>query len=281
MSRHDHTAPFPGLEGRHLRRLASGRQATVSLVRLGGHHDPPDIVVKAFRPGAAIDAVIDEEVAALNQLRSLVDGREIEGWTIAVPRVVGVSRRPPRLALTPVPGAGLDTLFRRGWVPPPEFGAALAGICRRYWEHAGRPLGDVNLENFLCDPEPRRLSIVDPGLPDPGFELPHQPRRFYPASRDLGCLLHQVLSTNVSLRLGRSNLADVRLALVRSVIEAAMAGAAPRDAFLAEVIDCAAAHLARVRGGGVVQKAWRVTVRLLAKRALPAQAALLREASCA
>ena len=270
---------FPELIGRRTR-LSHGGQATVSLV--AGHGSQAETVLKEFRSVPGVEAALDEEVAALDRLRSLVHGESIEGWTVSIPAVVAVDRRPPRLALSRVPGAPLDALIRKGWNPPIQVAVAFAEIFGRYWRSSGRPLGDVNLENLLCAPATRELAIVDPGLPNDLFELREATRHFYPASRDLGCLLHQVLSTNVSLHVVRRGDAAMRLAFVREVIGASIAGRDDRDAFLEEIGECAAAHLARVKGGGVLRSAWRLAVRQAAGRALPAQVTLMRKgASCA
>jgi len=209
----------------------------------------------------------------------LVDGATFFDWTIRIPTVVAVSERPPSLALTRVPGAPIDTLIQDGWVPPPELGAALAEVFQRYWQTSGRPLGDVNLTNLMCSPETRQLAIIDPGLPSDVFELCDEDRRFYPASRDLGCLVHQVLSTNVSLHLKRRASVAARLEFVRHLIRICVRAEQDAPGFVAEIGACAAAHLARVSGGGVLQSAWRRAVRGVAQRALAEELVLLRRAA--
>ena len=211
--------PLHELQGENARELSKGGQATVSLVASLNGGD--EIIVKRFRMAPGVDAALQEEVAALERLRLLVGNVQLFGWTICIPTVVAVSKQPPTLALTRVPGAPIDRLLQRGWTPPPELSAALAEVFRQSWRSSGRPLGDVNLSNLMCSPEMRQLAIVDPGLPDEVFELHGERRQFYPASRDLGCLLHQVLSTNVLLGLGRRSSAVARLAFVRQVIRRA------------------------------------------------------------
>ena len=258
------------------RQISEGGQATVSLVSSPDGGD--EIIVKQFRIAPGVDAALKEEVAALERLRNLVDGATFSGWTIHIPAVVAVSERPPSLALTRIPGTPIDTLIQDGWIPPAELGSALAEVFRRYWQSSGRPLGDVNLTNLMCSPETRQLGIIDPGLPSDAFELRGQARRFYPASRDLGCLVHQVLSTNVSLHFKRRTGAADRLAFVRQVIRICVATEQDAQAFVAEIGACAAAHLARVSGGGVFQSVWRRAVRGIAQRALSDELLLLKEA---
>jgi hypothetical protein len=266
---------FRELQGKTVRELSRGGQATISLVAplVGGD----EIILKQFRETPGVDAALRDEVAALELLRSLVDNQQIFGWTIRIPAVVAISEQPPRLALTRVAGTPLDALIQRGWTPPWELSAALAEVFQRYWRRSGRPLGDVNLTNLICSPEIRQLAIVDPGLPSDAFELRGETRRFYPASRDLGCLLHQVLSTNVLLALSRRASAVARLGFVREVIRACTSPGDDANAFVDEIGSCAAAHLSRVSGGGVLQSAWRLAVRGVAQRALQAEVTSMRK----
>jgi hypothetical protein len=270
---------FDELPHESARQISEGGQATVSLVPSPDGGD--EIIVKQFRMAPDVDRALNEEVAALRRLRGLVHGSTFAGWTIHIPAVVAISQHPPSLALTRIPGTPIDTLIQDGWVPPADLGAALAEVFRQYWQSSGRPLGDVNLSNLMCSPDTRQLGIIDPGLPSDAFELRGQARRFYPASRDLGCLVHQVLSTNVSLHLTRRTSAADRLDFVRHVIRLCVATEQDAQAFVAEIGACAAAHLARVSGGGLFQSVWRLAVRGIAQRALSEELLLLSEApSC-
>lgn len=266
---------FHELQGKTVRELCKGGQATISLVAPSGGGD--EIILKQFRDGPGVAAALRDEVTALELLRSLVDSQQILGWTIRIPAVVAISEQPPRLALTRVPGTPIDALIQSGWTPPWELSASLAEVFRRYWRRSGRPLGDVNLSNLICSPDMRQLAIVDPGLPSDAFELHGERRQFYPASRDLGCLLHQVLSTNVLLGLSRRASAVARLDFVRQVIGACTSPGDDADGFVDEIGRCAAAHLARVSGGGVLQSAWRLAVRGVAQRALHAEVNSMRK----
>ena len=257
---------FRELQSRRTRQLSRGGQATVSLVLSPANAD--EIVVKEFRPAPAVRTAIEEERAALARLEALVDRREILGWTLHIPKVLAVSWQPPGLALTRVPGTSLDALIQSGWVPPSEISAVFAEVFQRYWRSCGQQLGDVNLRNLLCDPESRQLAIVDPGLPDGVLELPEARGRFHPASHDLGCLLHEVLSTNVLLGVVHGTRIETRLAFTRSVIEACVSACEQRTAFIDAIADCATAYLGRVSGGSAVHSVWRSAVRRLAQRAL-------------
>jgi hypothetical protein len=254
---------FPGLKVTNAQPLSQGCQATVSTVELSGMEE---IVVKEFMPAAGVDDALEDERAALHRLMDLVGGQTILGWTIDIPRVVAVSRQPPALALMKVPGTPIDILIDRGWLPPLQISLVLAEVFERYWRNVRRPIGDLNLSNLMCDPPSRRLAIVDPGLPNRTFELETEQRTFYPASRDLGCLLHQVASTNVRRSVTRPQTTKVRLAFVRSVIEACVSRSPKRDAFVEEIGDCATAHLSYVTGGPLGHRAWRAIVRRLAQQ---------------
>jgi hypothetical protein len=162
----------------------------------------------------------------------------------------------------------METLIRGGWTPPRELGEVLGEVFVRYWTARGRPLGDVNLANVLCSVATREVAIIDPGLPSPEFELPGEPGAFYPSSRDLGCLLHQVLSTNVLLTVWRRTAAATRLAFVRELIHGRLRATPDAAALADEVGRCAAAHLNRVCGGSLLERAWRRAVRGIAHRAL-------------
>jgi hypothetical protein len=257
------------------RELCRGGQATISVIDVPSRGE--SVIVKAFRVVPGVEAALREEVRALEMLHAIVGGQTIAGWTIEVPSVVAVHEQPPRLLLTRVDGESLDTLLQRGWAAPAELASVLAEVLRRYWQTTGRPLGDVNLSNLLCSPQRRRLAIVDPGLPNEFYELAGQPRVFFPASRDLGCLLHQVLTTNVLLGLTRRRALSARMTFVERLINECVTGMLDRHAVLEEIGACAAAHLSRVSGGNVVQRSWRATVRGTASRALKSSLQQMRE----
>lgn len=246
----------------------------MSLVRIS--NDSDEIVVKEFRLTPGVEAAVEEERAALARLETLVDSQEIRGWTVRVPKVVAVSWQPPGLALTRVPGSSIDDLIQRGWVPPAEVSAVFAEVFQRYWRSCGHPLGDVNLKNLLCDPESRQLAIVDPGTPGGIPEQTEGRFQFAPASLDLGCLLHEVLSTNVLLGfVGRAKV-RTRLGFTRSVIETCMLDFDNPLAFVEETAQCAAAFLRRVSGGSAIRSRWRMAVRRRAHHALIKEVELLR-----
>ena len=64
---------------------------------------------------------------------------------------------------------------------------------------------------------------------------------------------------------------------VRQVIGACTSPGDDADGFVDEIGRCAAAHLARVSGGGVLQSAWRLAVRGVAQRALHAEVNSMRK----
>lgn len=264
-----------GLVDAPLHELCRGGQATISLLAIPERGE--SVIVKAFRIVPGVEVALREEVRALETLHAVVGGQTIAGWTIEIPAIVAVHEQPPRLVLTRVDGQSLDELLQRGWAAPAELVAALAEVLRRYWEATGRPLGDVNLSNLLCSPERRRLAIIDPGAPSEFYELAGQPRLFFPASRDLGCLLHQVLTTNVLLGLTRRRALSARVAFVERLIGDCVTGLPDAGALIEEIGECAGAHLSNVSGGNVVRRSWRAAVRGSARRALRSALQQMRE----
>ena len=255
--------PFPEYRDWLVRPLARGHQA--SLLLLTDPQEGSRVVVKCFTPPAGGDAAIRRETEALDKLASLACEARVEGWRVVSPRVLGISHTPPALALTYISGEQLDRLLIDGTQEPPVPSVVPRVLARSiwsYWSSTGAIIGDMNLQNIICDIPGRTIGIVDPGAPYGWFSLPMIPMRHYPISRDLGYLLYEVCSTNVKLTLRGRAAPRRRLCFVRSLLAEIMERTADPGGLIDEIGKCAIAHAERLNTGLSPRRCWRKVVQL-------------------
>ena len=144
----------------------------------------------------------------------------------------------------------------------------------------GRIYGDFDLNNVLCNPQGRCISLVDPGMPERSYECPAAPRRWYPATRDLAYILFDV-ATSIRSSLLKPALRRKQWQLVQCLLTAAMnklQTSEARVSFLEEVRACCQVHLQRIdttlsfRGLRhlLVRQAAALRIRMLLRQLAPA-----------
>lgn len=240
-----------------VRAIGAGDQAFLYVAtELAGDPTAPQ-VVKLYRPNKpeAATAAADE-FAALRELHAAVDGATIDGWHVRTPVPLATSpsgTRPIAVAMDKVPGEPLQSLLADGRVTDDTIVsiARVLGIAlRRYWSAAGRIYGDFNLDNVLCDPNARVISLVDPGMPERAFDCPTAARRWYPASRDLAYVLFDT-ATAIRSSLLKPGLRRRQWALVTALLRDTIRSLADRSdqrvSLLDEIRACCDAHLDRIQ----------------------------------
>lgn len=153
-----------------------------------------DLVVKLYRTdGPAAAETASRQFAAQARLHQAVDGQTAYGWKTCAPLPLHVSASPPALVLTMAVGTDLNKSLAAGSDPPLEMlgsmARAIVAVMRRHWA-AGRPHGDLCLQNILWDPASRVLSLIDANTPAGARD--GLPREWYPASFDLAGVLCDV-----------------------------------------------------------------------------------------
>ena len=121
------------------------------------------VVVKAYK----VETVsASEMMQAQTDLHTALDGREINGWTISVPRLLYVSKSPIALVMTAVPGQSVGSYTSTSGLPASNIlldaARTFAMTMEEYWS-SGRRHGDLNFGNILFDMEAKRISLIDAG----------------------------------------------------------------------------------------------------------------------
>lgn len=154
------------------------------------------ILVKLYRSDSD-PTLAQEQFDALERLHVCLDGHEVDGWTIWVPRPITVSNTPPALTMTAVIGRPLETGVVDGKMAS-SAGRAFARAMRPAWAQ-GVLHGDLHLNNVLIDTDARTLALIDPG---PGVSCTAcNAADITPAARDLGHLIGE-LATDVNDMIG-------------------------------------------------------------------------------
>lgn len=127
-------------------------------------HERDGIVVKLYKPQAALrfDRV-QAQFSSLAGLHTMLDGIQVDGWRLCVPRPLYLSRSPLAFAMTAVPGRAIDACTSA--VTPETIrcaARAFAGAMEQCWS-SGQRHGDLGLSNVLFDFEARTISVIDAG----------------------------------------------------------------------------------------------------------------------
>ena len=125
------------------------------------------LVAKLYKPEIALSPeMVHAQFNSLSKLHAVLDGREIDGWTIFVPRPLYVCASPLALVMTTVPGANIEFGTSKSDVLRSQMlrnGArAFANAIEQCWS-SGRRHGDLTLQNVLLDVEEKKISFIDAG----------------------------------------------------------------------------------------------------------------------
>lgn len=211
------------------------------------------LVVKLYKPerNECVEAAGDE-FESLTLLHSRLDGRIVNGWKIHCPRPLVRSNRPLALVMSAVPGQSLEACLAQANGSARRMIQSLSPVVvaamRRYWSGDQRMYGDTSLGNLLCDPAARRLSFIDPGLPERTYSCEGVSRRWHPISRDLAYMLFDVAVSFRAL-VARPRLRRIQTSLVERVMLTVLEtidSPADRMDLLDEIHACTRVHLRRI-----------------------------------
>jgi hypothetical protein len=108
---------------------------------------------------------MSEIVQAQNNLHAALEGRQIDGWKVLVPRPLYVSNASSALVMTAVPGQSIGLYTAADAVTPhalADAACAFAIAMEAYWS-AGQRHGDLNFGNVLFDLSAKKISLIDAG----------------------------------------------------------------------------------------------------------------------
>jgi O-antigen/teichoic acid export membrane protein len=132
------------------------------------------VVVKLYKPEALLNfetvqvnfETVQAQINSLSNLHAVLDGRQINGWRISVPRLLYVCKSPLALVMTAVPGQSIGSYTSRSDVLTSRIfldaARAFAMAMEQCWS-SGRRHGDLHLGNILFDIEAKKISLIDPG----------------------------------------------------------------------------------------------------------------------
>jgi len=264
--------------------LGEGYQAYVCAVRLQDQQPllqtHKALVIKLYKPRTDTTLpLVRGQFDSLMRLHAAVRRVSTDGWKIAAPAPLYLSRSPLALVMTLVTGQNLEGRLQAGDHITPDVmetgPRALAAALNEYWL-SGHPYGELALGNILGDIEARELSFVDAGVRHDSHFCNDVARRWYPASRDLAYLLYDL---GVEVAIG-SHSARVRKemfigGILKAVIETA-GSMEERQSFLDEIEACVGGHLRTLEPSWSPSGLWHLVVRQSASRRIDRQLAKLR-----
>jgi O-antigen/teichoic acid export membrane protein len=255
--------------------LGEGEQASVHFVRSQSRQQiwqtHRTLVIKLYKPKLTptVD-VARKQFEALSRLRLVLHGRTVNGWKIYTPAPLHVCVSPLALVMTMVPGRSLTSLLDDNGHTPAEVldsaPRAVVGAMERYWS-VGKPHGDFNFDNILCDIGSRGLSFVDLELPTNALLREDVPRRWYPASRDLAYMLYDT-GMRVKSTIGNPKARLRQQAFAESILRAFIETIGPfeeKQRLLEEIEACVRVHLEALFAPSP-RELWRMIVKKIAAR---------------
>lgn len=128
------------------------------------NHERHGIVVKLYKPQAALKFErVQAQFSSLAALHATLNGIQVDGWRLHVPRPLYLSRSPLAFAMTAVPGHSIDACSSAITAETIRSAArAFAGALERCWS-SGQRHGDLGLSNVLFDFEAGTISVIDAG----------------------------------------------------------------------------------------------------------------------
>jgi O-antigen/teichoic acid export membrane protein len=235
-------------------RIGGGEQADVFMIDLkrglSTRCGYERVVVKLYRPALALPADrVQAQFNSLSDLHAALDSREINGWTLFVPRPLYVCESPLALIMTAVAGHYIDGPASTDEMPKSEVleGAAraFADAIEQCWS-AGQRHGDLGLRNVLFEIEEKTISFIDAGTRESCRTCSEIDKFPSPAVSDLSHVLCDVvrdvmgLIANPSARMGKELFVET---VFRAIIENVKQPSEKRW-LLNQIWVCLQAHLA-------------------------------------
>ena len=257
--------------------LGKGDQADVYSVRSPSRQLIPrthaTLVVKLLKPEFAPNAeMVRRQFEGLSRLRMVLHGHTINGWKISIPAPLYVCVSPLALVMTMVPGRPLISLLEDANDSSPELfdsvPQAVVAAMERCWS-VGHFHGDFNVDNILCDIANRDISFIDVSLPTNSRLGDDAPRRWFPASQDLGYLLFDT-AVRVRSTIGKPKARSRQQLFAENTLRAFIDTISPfeeKRELMDEIEACAHAYLDSLRTSSP-HDLWRMAVKKIAARRL-------------
>jgi O-antigen/teichoic acid export membrane protein len=151
-----------------------------------------DVVVKLYKSKAP---PISEIAQAQIDLHTILDGREINGWRIFVPRQLRFCESPPALVMTAIPGQSLGSYAAKSNVLTSEVlldaARTFAMVMEQCWSR-GQRHGDLHLGNVLFDLDSKSIAIFDAGATASDCSICSDANKFHAAASDLAHILSEL-----------------------------------------------------------------------------------------
>jgi hypothetical protein len=231
------------------------------------------LAVKLYKPAASPNVQsVRAQFEAMSRIHAALNDNTISGWRISTPVPVFLSESPLAIVMTTVPGKKLNWCLETGHDVTPEVlesaPRAVVAAMWRYWWINSHIHGDLDFNNILCDVSARRLSLVDPGVPEERPFAEHVTSHWYPASHDLAYMLY---CTGVAVK---DNIGKPRALLRKQVFTEnalryfiqSIREPEEKRRLLEEVQSCAQHHLSGLESSWSPRGLWRILVRKIAAR---------------
>jgi hypothetical protein len=224
------------------------------------------LVIKLFKPTTPNFEWVREQCESLSRLNRAVDGRTIDGWKISAPAPLYLCRSPLALVMTAVPGSKLEWCLEAGDNITPDVlesaPRAIAAAMKGYWS-LGRPYGELNLRNMLCDIATKEISLIDSGVRETSL-FADVSIRWSPAARDLAYVLFEAGTTmtigNRGARVRKQKFTDRMLRAFLETVDSLD----EKRVLLNEIEACVDARLNTLEPSWSPRGLWRLLVKKIA-----------------
>lgn len=157
------------------------------------------LVAKVYKHEVPLTVeLVHAQYEALSRLHAALDGHNINGWKISVPRPLYVCKSPLALVMTSVSGKQIEACMTENESLTlqvlPDAARASAMAMQTLWSHGERH-GDLGIQNLLFDFDTKEISFIDAGTADSCLTCNGGGRQI-PAAVDLAHLL-SIVATDV------------------------------------------------------------------------------------
>jgi len=256
----------------HVEKIGDGRQSEVFKIVFS--EKKLTLAIKVYKcVNSNTKEILENEYKLLKIANELFCSKHYKGWKFDSPKPYLKCEKYHSIIMYYVDGVTLSSLLCNRKLPTcliKEIAHAVANGMMLYWHNNKQLIGDVNLNNIICDIKNNKITFIDLGIPNKHFYCAGIEKNHYPESRDIGYFLFEtcilIVKKRLTLNKGGEDLEkfiEIYLDYIFSKLNTAY-----RVQFLSETIACASFHEKRVGNKFTLFYVWHKLLKYLIKKCI-------------